>query len=99
MKPNEYIKKYNIQSGWSTKHQKSFLEDFTAEFKNLLELHKAQGNIYGFNNAVKELRSKWDGISAKICFGLPDGMWNFFFATVVSQLRDELCPNAYPPKK
>ena len=92
MKPNDYIKKYNIQKGWESKYQKQFLSDLTSELLALLEYNKAQDNIVGFNNAVKIIRMKWDAISAKICYGLPEAMWNYFFATVISKIREECCP-------
>lgn len=92
MKPKEYIKKYGIEKGWNPKHQPEFLNDLTSELLAFLELNKAENNIKGFDNAVKVIRMKWDAISAKIPFGLPDKLWSYFFATVISKLREELCP-------
>lgn len=64
----------------------------TSELIAQLEYCKAENNIKGFDNALKVIRMKWDAISNKIPFGLPDGMWKYFFATVVSPLREKTCP-------
>lgn len=91
MKPKEFIEKYGIQGGWNPRRQTNFLQDFTSELIVMLEYNKALDNIKGFDNALRTIRQKWDAISNKIRFGLPDGMWRYFFATVVVKLRDEMC--------
>ena len=91
MKPKEFIEKYGIQGGWNTKHQTNFLQDFTNELIVMLEYNNAVDNIKGFDNALRVIRQKWDAISNKIRFGLPEGMWRYFFATVVVKLREEMC--------
>lgn len=92
MKPKEYIDKYGIQGGWNPKKQKEFLSDLTSELIAFCEYNKAENNIKGFENSVNVIRSKWDSISNKICFGLPEEMWRYFYATVVVKIRQELCP-------
>lgn len=92
MKPKEFIKKHNLEKGWQSKKQDSFLQDFTSELLAFLELNKAENNIRGFENSVKVIRMKWDAISNKIPYGLPEGLWSYFWATIVVKLRDELCP-------
>lgn len=99
MKPKEFIEKYGIQGGWNPKHQTNFLQDFTSELIIMLEYNKAVDNIKGFDNALRTIRQKWDSISNKISFGLPEGMWRYFFATVVVKLREEMCPREVKARK
>ena len=99
MKPKEFIERYGIQGGWNPKHQTNFLQDFTSELIVMLEYNKAVDNIKGFDNALRTIRQKWDAISNKIRFGLPDGMWRYFFATVVVKLREEMCPREVQARK
>ena len=99
MKPKEFIEKYGIQGGWNPKHQTNFLQDFTSELIVMLEYNKAVDNIKGFDNALKTIRQKWDAISNKIRFGLPEGMWRYFFATVVVKLREEMCSREVQARK
>lgn len=99
MKPKEFIEKYGIQGGWNPKHQTNFLQDFTSELIVMLEYNKAVDNIKGFDNALRTVRQKWDAISNKIRFGLPEGMWRYFFATVVVKLKEEMCPREVQARK
>lgn len=99
MKPKEFIEKYGIQGGWNPKHQTNFLQDFTSELIVMLEYNKAVDNIKGFDNALRTIRQKWDAISNKIRFGLPEGMWRYFFATVVVKLREEMCSREVQARK
>lgn len=92
MKPKEFITKYHLERGWNSRVQEPFLQDFTNELIAFLEFFNAQNNIRGFENAVKIIRSKWDAVSNKIPYGLPDKLWSYFWATVVCKLREELCP-------
>nr|DAI54875.1 MAG TPA: DnaJ domain protein [Caudoviricetes sp.] len=98
MKPKEFITKFNLSKGWKSAKfenptlQDQFLQDLTNELLAFTELYQVNDNITAFNNAVSVIRSKWNSISNKIPYGLPDGLWNYFFATIVSPLRDELCP-------
>lgn len=92
MKTKEYLDKYNLHKGWDTKIQNEFISDMTSELEAQLMLNKAEDNIRGFNNALRCLRMKWDSISKKIPYGIPEGLWNYFFATVVAPLREQMCP-------
>ncbi len=65
----------------------------TSEFFAQLEYFKAENNIKGFDNALKVIRMKWDSISNKIPYGLPEKLWNYFFATVVAPARENLSPS------
>lgn len=92
MKTKEYLDKYNLHKGWNTKIQDEFISDMTSELEAQLMLNKAEDNIRGFDNALRCLRMKWDSISKKIPYGIPDKLWNYFFATVVAPLREQMCP-------
>lgn len=99
MKPKDYIIKFEIQKGWNKSKQKEFLNDLTSELLAQLEYCKAENNIKGFDNAFKVIRMKWDSISNKIPFGLPESMWKYFFATVVAPAREQLCPGAMQKRR
>lgn len=92
MKPKDYIEKYSLKSGWNTKHQTEFLNDFTSELLAFCEYNKALNNLKGFDNALRVVRQKWDSISNKIPKGLPESLWKYFFATTISKIREEMCP-------
>lgn len=92
MKPKEFITKYHLERGWNSRVQEPFLQDLTNELIAFLEFYHAQNNIRGFDNAVKVIRMKWDAVSNKIPYGLPDKLWSYFWATVVCKLREQLCP-------
>lgn len=91
MKPKEYIVKFGLQRGWHANRQDRFLATLTEEFSALLSSVR---DLRDFYNAVKTIRAKWDGVSRKIPYGLPDGMWNYFYATVVARKRAELFPTS-----
>lgn len=92
MKPKEFIQHFNLEKGWRPNVQNEFLSLLTSELLAFLEYNKAADNIKGFDNAVKVIRMKWDAISNKIPYGLPDKLWSYFWATVVVKLREEFCP-------
>lgn len=92
MKTKEYLDKYNLHKGWNTKIQNEFISDMTSELEAQMMLNKAEDNIRGFNNALRCIKMKWDSISNKIPYGIPEGLWNYFFATVVAPLREQMCP-------
>ena len=46
-----------------------------------------------FENAVRALRTKWDAINNKTVGQLPDKLWNYFYATVIAKMRNELFPS------
>lgn len=92
MKPKDFIEKYKLTKGWNYKCQDAFLQDLTSELLALLEYYKAHNNIKGFDNAIRVIRAKWDSVSKKIPYGLPEKMWSYFWAKVVVDLREMFCP-------
>ena len=92
MKPKEIIKKFGIQEGWRKELQDDFLSCLTSEFIVFIEYYKAENNVKGFNNAIDVVRMKWDAISNKIRYGLPEELWSYFYATTINNIKKEVCP-------
>ena len=40
---------------------------------------------------MKVVSAKWTSISNKIPYGIPEQLWNYFYATIVCPKREELC--------
>ncbi len=91
MKTKDYIEKYKLNISDKFNHAE-FVQDLASEFIALLEVNKANDNIKGFDNAVRAIRMKFDAINNKTVGELPTKLWNYFFATVIAKLRDEICP-------
>lgn len=92
MKPKDFIEKYNLDGGWKTFIQDEFLTDMTSELLALLETYHAEKNIKGFDNAVNVIRMKWDSISKKIPYGIPEKLWGYYFATTIAKIREQMFP-------
>lgn len=92
MKTKEYVLKYKLNESSKFNH-KDFISDITFDFISLLEVGNATKNIKGFENAVRALRTKWDAINNKTVGQLPDKLWNYFYATVIAKMRNELFPS------
>lgn len=91
MKPKEYLKKYNLESTNFFNHGE-FIADFASDFMTTIDLlsQNNQLSYERFKTVVKEIRQKWDGISNKTKgTGLPDKLWNYFYATVIVKTRDQ----------
>lgn len=91
MKTKEYVKKFKLNLGNKFNHSE-FVNDLTVDFITLLEVGNGKGNLKGFNNAVNAIRMKYDAINNKTVGCLPEKLWNFFFATVVAKMRNDLFP-------
>lgn len=91
MTTKEYILKYKLNSSDKFNHS-DFVQDLASDFIALLEINKANDNIKGFDNAVKCVRMKFNAISNKTLGVFPEKLWNYFFATVIAKLREEICP-------
>lgn len=90
MKPIGYIRKYKLDKKKHFNH-KAFVADLTCDFMTLLEVGNGMENIKGFENAIRAIRMKWDGIDNKTR-SLPESLWKYFYATVVAKMREELFP-------
>lgn len=93
MKPKEFIEKHGLSNGWKSNKQNDFLNDVTSELLSFLEMYHANNNIKGFENALKVIKMKWDSISKKIPGGIPEKLWNYYFATVIAPMREQMCPD------
>lgn len=91
MKPLDYQKKYNLLNGTNFSHNE-FIADLTQDFLVLLEIGNSFKNIKGFENAVRAIRMKWDGIDKKTAGQLPEKLWNYFYASVIVKMREDLFP-------
>jgi hypothetical protein len=98
MTTKEYVKKYNLNLSDKFNHS-DFCQDLASEFICLLEYNKANDNLKGFDNAVRCIRMKFDAVSNKTLGILPEKLWNYFFATVIVKLREELCPKDMERKR
>ena len=92
MKPKEYIRKFNLQNGWEQSKSKPFLDELANELAATFELFDKPDDINAFDHSLDQISSKWNSISKKIPFGLPDKLWDFFFASRVAPLRESVCP-------
>jgi homospermidine synthase len=93
MKPKEIIKKLGIQNGLKSKRlQCEFLNTMREELAEVYNQFGVKDSDRHFDQAVKQVRSKWDGVSLKITMGINDSLWNFFYAKHVISLKSELCP-------
>jgi len=89
MKPIEYVKKYKLSESDNFNHN-SFISDLTIDFGSLLEVGNATQNFKGYENAVRAIKMKWDGINNKTLGQLPDKLWGYFYATVIAKTKEEL---------
>ena len=93
-----YVKKYKLDIDNKFNRQE-FIKEFRNDFNELLIVGNARGTIKGFNNAVHAIRAKWDGIHNKTVGGLPDKLWNYFYATEIITLKKELFPEYFRQKE
>jgi hypothetical protein len=95
MKPNEYIKKYKLDTSSRFNHE-DFVNDMKIDFMNLFEItfdYSGKANIAGYENTVRAIRQKWDSINAKTGGAVPDKLWNYFYASFIAKTREELFPH------
>jgi hypothetical protein len=91
MTTKEYVTKYELNLSDKFNHSE-FVQDLASDFIAILEINKANDNIKGFENALRCIRMKFDSVNNKTIGVIPEKLWNYFFATVVVKLREELCP-------
>ena len=91
MKTLEYVRKYNLDKGVNFNHNE-FVIDLTNDFTTLLEVGNSTKSFKGYNNTVNAIRMKWDAVNNKTMGQLPEKLWNYFYATVIVKLREQLFP-------
>ncbi|MCK9429943.1 MAG: DnaJ domain-containing protein [Candidatus Omnitrophica bacterium] len=94
MKPREYIIKYKLDTihGANNFNHNEFVSDLTIDFMTLLEVGNGMTNYKGFENAVRAVRMKWDGINNKTLGQIPEKLWKYFYATVIIGYKNKLFP-------
>jgi hypothetical protein len=102
MKPLQYVKKYKLDVSEHFDRQ-GFMADFTSDFMAQIEVAQQHTdfNLTHWQNLVKQMRSKFDGIVNK-SKGTPEKWektWKYFYATVVVKLRDQLFGEVLAKKK
>lgn len=98
MNTKEYVTKYKLNVSNQFNHNE-FVADLTNDFITLLEVGNSTKNFKGYENAVRAIRMKWDGINNKTVGNLPDKLWNYFYATVIAKTKEELFPEQVAKQK
>jgi len=98
MKTKDYIKKYELNINDKFDHSE-FVSDLTFDFITLLEVGKSRENIKGYDNSVRAIRMKWDAINNKTVGQLSDKLWNYFYATVIIKMKEQLFPEIIKARK
>ncbi len=98
MRTKDYVEKYKLNISNKFNHSE-FISDFTHEFITLLETGNSTKHFKGYENTVRAIRMKWDAISNKTVYGLPDKLWNFFYATVIAKTKEKLFPEEIARQK
>jgi hypothetical protein len=101
MKPKDYVDKYQlfIPDNVNRFNHNEFISDLTIDFMTSLEIGRATENIKGYENAVNAIRMKWNGINNKTVGKLPDKLWNYFYATVIAKMREQLFPTVMAERR
>ena len=92
MKTSEYVKKYKLNEKKSFNYR-LFLGDLGRDFGELL---RKEENLTEdkFENIITQLKQKFDAVNNKAVFGIPIKIWNYFYATSISNKRKKLFPNS-----
>ncbi len=99
MNTKEYVTKYKLNVSDNKFDHSEFVADLTNDFITLLEVGNSTKNFKGYENAVRAIRMKWDGINNKTVGNLPDKLWNYFYATVIAKTKEELFPEEIAKQK
>ena len=94
MKNKEILKKFDIdRKSWTDAIKKDFHMCMKNEFQEFLTQRGSEWNLSKYRAAVNDFqKSRWDAISNKVVGGIPEYVWNKFYAMVVCPTREKLCP-------
>jgi hypothetical protein len=100
MKTKDFVRKYKLdkdvilEEGEHIKFNKTaFLKDFEKEFEESLQKNcSVESTVERFDHVIIEMRQKWDGIDRKTRGGLSEGLWKFFYATILIEKKKEIFP-------
>lgn len=98
MRTKDYIIKYKLNIDDKFSHS-DFVNDLAADFMALLEVGKATETLKGFDNAVNAIRMKFDAINNKTVGCISEKLWNYFYATIIVKMREELFPEQMRNKR
>ena len=99
MKANEYVKKYHIDTKKAFNYR-LFCRDMGKDFGELLHSYgKEDFTEDKFEVIIKELKQKFDSINNKALYGVPIKIWNYFYATTISNKRRKMFPNSLKNKE
>ncbi len=92
MKAKEFADDFNFNEF----DKKKFIEKFTNDFNEAIVFQKKQGwGFSRFKNCVKEASDKFSAIFKAAGTPPRDGLWGFFYATVVVKMRAEMFPREH----
>lgn len=89
MKPNEYIKKYNLKDPTSDFNGGEFIADLAIDFNAMVEFHRQTNWSYAkFELCVKDIKSKLNSIIIKTAHQyITERTWGYFYATIVGPMK------------
>jgi len=95
-----YVKRFELDKSDNSFSHSIFAEWLEEDFIGLIEEMKRMSDfdLRQFNYCVKEIKKKWDSINNKTIGNLPEKLWNYFYAQVISKKKDELFPEVKKQK-
>jgi len=96
-----YVKEFGLDKSDSNFSHSKFVEWLSEDFFGLRnELMKVSDfGLKQFNYCVREIRNKWDSINNKTLGNLPDKLWNYFYAQIISKTKDDMFPEVKKQKE
>lgn len=94
MNTNHYVAEFTNKDGkFDFKKSKDFNEALKLEFIERCKEININDDEKRYQKAVEQMRQKFDNISKKIAFGIPEQVWNYFYGSVVCDLREVYIPS------
>lgn len=93
MKPNDYVKKHNLNVINHVLNKEQFFIDLTKDFDDLIEETNMNevDTLFDFDKKViSKLRQKYSSINAKTIPCLPDNLWDEFQNSIIDKKVNEL---------
>ena len=92
MTTKEIIARARLTDGFDKKNQNTLFCILRGELLSAYKEFKGEDNERLFEASVKKVRTKWRAIDIKVPFGLPEGLWGYFYAAYVIPAKKALCP-------
>ena len=94
MNTNNYVAEFTNKDGkFDFKKSKDFNEALKLEFIERCKEININDDEKRYQKAVEQMRQKFDNISKKIAFGIPEQVWNYFYGSVVCDSREVYIPS------